>query len=152
MTTATPRPIAPALWPWLRLLGYGGWLPFATLLLGSLIQDQPWRTLLLAYAVGIVSFVGALSWGWALALPDLGDAQRKRLLAWSVMPCLLATLSVALPAPAQWWALAGVYGLAWWMDWRHNAVLQWPTEWLRLRMQLSLGAMLTLVAAAWMGL
>jgi hypothetical protein len=147
MNTAS-RPIPPTLWPWLRALGYGGWLPFAALLWGALAQGEPWRAVLLAYSVAIVSFVGALSWGWALALPDLDDAWRRRLLVWSVVPCLLASVAAAMPSPWQWWALVGVYGLAWLMDWQHNRHTHWPPAWLRLRGQLSAGAIITMTTAA----
>ena len=141
-----------SLWPALRWLGYGGWAPFAVLLLSAWQLGGLWTQALLIYAVAIVSFVGALSWGWALALPDLSADMRRRLLAWSVVPCLLACAAALLPSPTQWVGLSAVYALAWFMDWRHNAALAWPQEWLRLRLQLSLGAIASLLLAATWGL
>lgn len=149
----SPRPIDDALWPTLRLLGYGGWLPFAGAL--ALSWFTPAQALahqaLLAYAVAIVSFVGALSWGWALALPDLNTRQRQGLLLWSVVPSLLAWLAACLPAPWVWWALVLTYALAWLMDWRHQTLLHWPAAWMALRSALTAGATLALMAAALTG-
>ena len=135
----------------MRWLGYGGWLPFALALTWSLTGPYPelGTPVLQAYAISIVTFVGALSWGWALSVPELHPDQQRRLLVWSVMPSLLSTSSVILPNPLQWWALALIYIGALRMDFVHNAFLQWPSEWLKLRTQLTAGAVITMVLAGW---
>lgn len=140
---------SPSVWVALRWLGYGGWLPFALGLMWAVsgVATPVAERVLIAYSVSIVTFVGALSWAWALALPDLAPSERRRLLIWSVVPSLLATACVAWPSPWMWWGLAGVYGLAFFMDWRHNQILGWPLAWLRLRAQLTAGAVLAMLLA-----
>lgn len=141
----------PAVWTALRWLGYGGWAPFAAALLWSMAGPYPevGAQVLQAYAISIVTFVGALSWAWALAVPGLQPQQQRRLLVWSVVPSLLSTATVMLPNPMQWWALALVYLWALRMDVAHNAFLHWPKQWLRLRAQLTAGAVATLLLAGW---
>jgi hypothetical protein len=136
----------------LRWLGYGGWAPFALALAWAVAGPHPELgvQVLRAYAISIVTFVGALSWAWALSLADLDTAQQRRLLVWSVTPSLLATASVMLPGALAWWALAAVYLWALRMDWVHNAFLRWPTPWLTLRTQLTAGAVIAMVLAAWL--
>ena len=84
------------------LLGYGGLLPFGALALLLLLdgaRSALWWPALLAYGAVILSFVGALHWGFAMALPALGAAQRQGLWAWSVVPALVAWPAVLWAAP-----------------------------------------------------
>lgn len=138
------------LWPTVRLLGYGGWLPFYGLLgAGWLWPEAAWpHSLMLAYGVAIVSFVGAISWGWALAWPNADRVLRIQLLAWGVMPALLACVAVLLPGTWVWWALLLVYACAWAVDRSVALRLQLPPAWMRMRTHLSLGVGLALVLAA----
>ena len=81
---------APAAW-----LGYGGALPFVSLAaLCWLVAGHAgfWFGLLLVYGAVILSFVGALHWGFAMTLPGLEPARRSRMMAWSVVPALLDCL------------------------------------------------------------
>ena len=68
---APPRTVA-----W---LGYGGLIPFLTLATASLLDRHHgaiWSDALYGYAAIILSFVGALHWGLAMALPGLTERQR----------------------------------------------------------------------------
>ena len=56
-----------------------------------------WGTALLAYGAVILSFVGALHWGFAMALGGLSDRERTHRFVWSVVPSLLAWPAVLLP-------------------------------------------------------
>lgn len=79
------------------LLGYGGLLPFGLGALGLLLAPSGhalWQTLLLAYAAIILSFVGALHWGFAMGA-DASDA--PGLYSWSVVPALLGWVALLLP-------------------------------------------------------
>lgn len=77
--------------PLRNVLGYGGLLPFvgisAWIVFAHLTGHTPPITLLLAYGAVILSFVGALHWGWAIARPD--GRKTTVQLAWSVIPALL---------------------------------------------------------------
>ena len=72
LTSPPPAPIpGPVAW-----LGYGGLLPFGALALLLLdgARSALWWPALLAYGAVILSFVGALHWGFAMVLPGLGAA------------------------------------------------------------------------------
>lgn len=74
-------------------LGYGGLIPFIALLPASLLDPHHgpvWSDALYGYGAIILSFVGALHWGLAMSLPDLGERQRSAWFAWSVVPALIA--------------------------------------------------------------
>lgn len=137
-------------WPLVKRLGYGGWLPFYGLLgAGWLWPQAIWpHTLMQAYAVAIVSFVGAISWGWALAWPQAEGRLRTHLLVWGVMPALLACLTLVLPKESTWWALLVVYAIAWAMDGVFAKRLHLPPAWMRMRTHLSLGVGLAMALAA----
>lgn len=92
--SALPRTVA--------LLGYGGLLPFGALALLLVLdgaRSALWWPALLAYGAVILSFVGALHWGFAMVLPELGAAQRQGLWVWSVVPALVAWPAVLWAAP-----------------------------------------------------
>lgn len=91
-------------------LGYGGLLPFAGLaaavwgLDGSARAQSLWA--LLAYGASILSFLGAIHWGLALR-DEAGPSDR--LLAWGVVPSLLAWVALLLgPLAGLWLAAAGL--------------------------------------------
>jgi len=86
--------------------GYGGVLPFVALSLClALGQDltaigipKPAHTLL-QYAAIIISFIGAVHWGVALAADAKVSGQRKNyLFAYSVVPALVAFALLLLPS------------------------------------------------------
>lgn len=79
------------------LLGYGGLLPFAVGALGLLLVPKGhalWQAVLLGYAAIILSFVGALHWGFAMSAPA---ADAPGLYSWSVVPALLGWVALLLP-------------------------------------------------------
>lgn len=94
----TAPPAAPIPTP-VAWLGYGGLLPFVALAATGLwATDAPlWGSALLAYGAVILSFVGALHWGFAMSQAGLSDSERTRCFAWSVVPSLLAWPALLLP-------------------------------------------------------
>lgn len=130
-------------------LGAAGLVPFvglaAMVLAGrtEVLGVAP-RPALLLYGAIIASFLGGIRWGLAAAR-DLG----VRDYALSVVPSLLAWAALALPAP---WDLRGLglLVLAWGLvdqDLPRRGV---APSWLgRLRLALSAGAGLSLLAAGW---
>jgi hypothetical protein len=137
-----------------RQLGYGGLLPFlgltaVSLYSGNTALQSLAREGLALYAVAILSFVGAVSWGIALADPSLAPGQRKRLLQYSVLPSLVAWLIWFFPEGAmRWVAFAALTFALYLVDLRNGQQLGWPKEWLTLRLHLSATVGFLLLLAA----
>lgn len=92
-TDSLPRAVA-----W---LGYGGLLPFLAAALLVVIDPAHaglWRNALIAYGAVILSFVGALHWGFAMTLAGLSDQAKQRCFVWSVVPALVAWPALLLPS------------------------------------------------------
>ncbi len=91
---------------WALVLGYAGLIPFVALALAVWWLSPAWGAKcafgLLAYSATILSFVGAIHWGLAMrdASPSPG------LLAWGVIPSLIAWIALLLPAPAGLWLVS----------------------------------------------
>lgn len=91
-TASTPTIVA-----W---LGYTGLIPFVGLTIAAMLSGTAHAWLdraLLDYAAVILSFVGALHWGFAMSLPNLDPRLQRGLFAWSVVPSLCAWLLLLLP-------------------------------------------------------
>jgi hypothetical protein len=91
------------------LLGNFGLLPFYALALVQWLPLQPVSARLaelafVGYAAVILSFLGAVHWGLAIANPQLDKAQARSALGWSVLPALLGWLALmlALAGMPQW--------------------------------------------------
>ena len=80
-------------------LGYGGLIPFVALTVGLQMSPE-WADRfglwLLGYGAVILSFVGALHWGFAMMIEELALARRQRAYAWSVVPSLLGFAAIIL--------------------------------------------------------
>jgi hypothetical protein len=79
--------------PVVAWLGYGGLVPFVVLAAASVLDpghSAYWSDALVAYGAVILSFVGALHWGFAMSLADLSNDERRRRFLWSVVPALMA--------------------------------------------------------------
>jgi Protein of unknown function (DUF3429) len=130
-------------------LGYGGLLPFLVLAPASLIDAHHavlWSDPLFAYGAIILSFVGALHWGFAMTLTQLSDGQRTARFIWSVVPALLAWPSLLLsPLLAGPLLIAG-FILHYWQDSRLAASASLPAWYLPLRLRLTAVACLALGA------
>jgi len=149
----THDPRLTSLFPLLRWLGYGGLLPFAALAMGSLLLREPalrdqCLLLLQVYGLSIISFVGAVSWGIALAGQHFDEALRRRLFIWSVVPSLAGCASFLMPPAGGCLLLAATAALALAVDVRHIPALGLPAEWRRLRLHLTAGAVVALLAGA----
>lgn len=141
-------------------LGYGGLIPFVLLAIAAGLglgmgSDPVFRLAasllatdgraLLAYGAVILSFVGALHWGFAMTLRDLSPRARNAAFLWSVVPALLAWVALVLP-PAPAVALLIVGFLA---QYRRDVGLArlvgLPAWYLPLRLRLTTVACLSLV-------
>ncbi len=147
------------------VLGFAGLLPFLAGATGAWILPTPWDRfavdLLLFYAACILSFLGAVHWGLALAgvgsrPPAEGDtaahgvraaALTWRRLGWSVVPALVAWIALAL-AP-HFGLLVMILGFAgmFWGDLRAIAAGLAPPWYRHLRRPLTAAVILCLGAA-----
>lgn len=159
MTFASvPSPAGPSNQPprTVALLGYGGLLPFGALALLLVLggaRSALWWQALLAYGAVILSFVGALHWGFALAMPGLGAAQRRGLYVWSVVPALVAWPAVLWAAPGAAALLVAGFAAHWVQDRRlvarqGKAAAALPAWYLPLRTRLTLVASVCLLTGA----
>lgn len=155
LSPASAAPAGPSARPprTVALLGYGGLLPFgalALLLVLDAARSALWWPALLAYGAVILSFVGALHWGFAMALPGLGTAQRQGLWVWSVVPALVAWPALLWAAPGAAVLLVAGFGAHYAQDRRlvaHTGAAL-PAWYLPLRTQLTLVASVCLLAGA----
>ena len=143
MQTSTSQPLA-----W---LGYGGLLPFAAGAFAVVTQQGEWALpALIAYGACILSFLGAVHWGWVLgpagvaAKPGLPVA---RTLVLGVVPSLVAWVALLLPAEQGLGLL--IIGLASWSRYEKRVlgVTVVGTTYMALREQLTFGAVACLVVA-----
>lgn len=105
--------------PLVALLGYGGLIPFLALALARPLLpefDARLSEWLLAYGAVILSFVGALHWGFAMTLKDLGLQARSQRFVWSVIPALIGFVALLLSAPLGFTLLVAGFALAYWQD------------------------------------
>lgn len=136
-----------------RWLGFAGLLPFWLAL--PTIWEAPQHSSFalaaqLSYAAVILSFLGAVHWGRALASPDQQDWS---VLGWSVAPALLGWLAAAWmdPAPALILLIVG-HWTAFVVDMRAVAAGRFPRWYLQLRRPLAALAILALalsLTAVW---
>lgn len=131
-------------------LGTTGVLPFALLAIMSWIPGpaQPDSQFALqAYGAVILTFTGALHWGIAMAATSLQKTELDRLYAWSVVPSLLAWLSLLLPPE---WAMALLligFWLQYTQDRRLAAHASLPPWYLPLRLRLTSAVSIALLGA-----
>ncbi len=131
-----------------RVLGFGGLIPFVGLALASWIAPPVYQLDLLhslaAYAATIASFVGALHWGAAMHRSDLNTTFA---LAWGVVPSLVAWLVLSMNASAALLLLAVLLVVCFVVD-RRVYPRMGLSGWLPMRMQLTAVATTSCIAAA----
>lgn len=135
------------------LLGAGGLLPFFALAAGIVLFPDPnlswylgWLT---QYGALIASFVGALQWGLAMRVGQAGGGDEWAAFGWSVCPALLAWVALQLPQYEGVYLLAGLFVVCLLMDWRFARRHALPGWFMRLRVALTAGAVLSLCVAGW---
>jgi hypothetical protein len=134
----------PAVVAW---LGYGGLLPFIGLALVCWFEPNHrswWQQMLLGYGAVILSFVGALHWGFAMVHPATAGRPMNGMYAWSVMPSLLGWLALLAHPAMGVTLLIGGFLAQYRQDLRLARVLPLPAWYLPLRLQLTVVACLCL--------
>lgn len=133
-----------------RLLGYAGLIPFIALAGAAFASDRADQTLaafaLRAYAATIVSFLGAIHWGFAMRQAPAGAL----LLGWGVVPSLLGWMSLLVVPVAGSLILAATLWLCFLVDRRiyPRFGLQ---AWLRMRLVLTTVASAACVVGSGVG-
>ena len=148
MTASSPRS-TPSAVTW---LGYGGLLPFTLLALAIYLFPQHNVFLgraLLGYGAVILSFTGALHWGFAMTLQGLSPEQKLHTYLWSVVPALVAWLALVFDsAPVGCALLVAGFLANYWRDVCVSRVTELPSWYLPLRFRLTTVACLCLLAFA----
>lgn len=142
-------------------LGNLGLLPFVALAVLLWMPWESWQSAkleaaLIAYAAVILSFIGAIHWGLAMATPELGRPQAWNAFGWSITPALLGWLALlmqqlGLPAWLVLIFLAGDFLLARLVDGSLLPLYSASAPWylgLRSRLTLVVVASLLLASAA----
>ncbi|MBO6900784.1 MAG: DUF3429 domain-containing protein [Rhizobiaceae bacterium] len=133
-----------------RRLGYAGLVPaiVLSLWLYGIPVDHLWRettiALLTGYAAVVLSFLGGIRWGYAMA--DTGD-DTARLLAISVVPALGGWAAFFIPPPYSFVILAVAFAAHGAWDSLSAQSGNMPGWFARLRMQLTAGIVLTMIVA-----
>lgn len=155
MTLLSDEPIQPEQTPpppanW---LGYTGLIPFVAAAIGILVfrSNSEMQALmgmaLLVYGAIILSFLGGIRWGAALNMRDKQGQMRQ--LCLSVLPALLGWICVLLPSPAiAMIALAVGFTGQLYFDLHSTALEQLPRWFGRLRVHLTIGAIVSLLFGA----
>lgn len=146
MSTQTTSIPLPARW-----LGFGGLVPFGTLAAASVLDptgSARWSFALLAYGAVILSFVGALHWGFATLWPSCSATGRGWLMAWSVIPALGAWIALVLPVTTGLGLLCVLFVAHYLRDVQLARDHALPDWYLRLRRPLTVGAVICLGSIA----
>ena len=126
------------------VLGYGGLIPFLACVFGQLsglfAEQISWLFLLVAYGAVILSFVGALHWGFAMTIAGLSLDRRQQAYLWSVIPALIGFLAMAIPMRMGCSLLILGFALAYWRDIDLASRVSLPSWYLKLRVRLSIVA------------
>lgn len=129
------------------LLGAGGLIPFmGGAALHILTQDPRWLPLLSGYGAVIMSFVGALHWGYAVRDEPQGASAWWRF-GWSVLPALGAWVCLMLPGSMQAIALGAGLIVCLVVDEAFARSVFMPHWLMPLRRLLTAGGALSLLAA-----
>lgn len=139
---------APRLVAW---LAYGGLIPFIAFTAASLIgthRSGVGQHMLLNYGAVILSFVGALHWGFAMSALAMSERKRNVCFAWSVVPALLAWLALSIDPVAGSALMAAGFALHYLQDWRLVRHAGLPAWYLPMRLRLSVVAVLSLIVTS----
>jgi tellurite resistance protein TehA-like permease len=144
----TPRSPLPSTVAW---LGYGGLIPFVAAAAVAVVGGDYagfCSYALFAYGAVILSFVGAVHWGFALTCTDLSDQQRNATWAWSVVPALLAWLALLVTPAAAGVILVAGFVAQYLQDRKLSRHHSLPAWYLPLRLRLTSVACACLAAGA----
>ncbi len=127
-----------------RWLGAAGVLPFVASAIAMIAFDETVETAsrsLVGYGAVILSFLGGVRWGSAIAPgTTIDDVGRGRQLAVSVIPSIVAWIALLMqPAPSLWTLGLGFLALLW-LDRRSSREGLFPAWYAGLRLPLTVVA------------
>ncbi len=141
------KTIIPPIVSW---LGYGGLLPFVALAVATWFDSNHsslWRDALLAYGAVILSFVGALHWGFAMSQSDMTTNRRTRSFVWSVVPALMAWMALSMMPKYACALLVAGFLIHFWQDKCMVQAVNLPVWYLPLRLRLTYIAIFSLISS-----
>lgn len=130
---------------WAQGLGYGGLIPFVGLALSVWLwpaHQAEAATALLGYSATIASFLGAIHWGLTMRDPQ---GQNRALLAWGVIPSLVAWVALMVPT----WSGLLLIALLLWVCFAVDRIVYTRASlrgWLPMRLLLTAVASLSCIA------
>lgn len=136
--------------PVVKGLGFGGLLPFVVLAAAVWADSHHsslWFDALMGYGAVILSFVGALHWGFAMSRSDMTAHQRTRCFVWSVVPALMAWIALSMTPKYACALLIAGFLIHFWQDKRLIQLVNLPAWYLPLRLQLTFVACMSLLFA-----
>jgi len=129
-----------------RVLGLGGLIPFLAGAVGVWVLPDLIAaiamTAQLAYGAVILTFVGAVHWGYAMREDEL----RWGRMTWSVTPALVAWIALLLTPLMTAMILFVSFAMAFLTDARATRAGLFPAWYLSLRKALTLGVLVSLAA------
>ena len=137
-----------------KLLGYLGLLPFIVPTVFLFFDDSHldmWRHFLLSYGAVILSFVGALHWSFAMLLHELPINKQRWSFFWSVIPSLVAWMSLSIPKFYGFILLTAFFAIALIRDKQLSDKVELPAWYTPLRRNLTIVAMTCLLIATYLG-
>lgn len=141
----TPTPVPSAA----RWLGAGGLAVFVGLAvwrINSPLDTGFIHMVLVACAAIILTFIGALHWGFAMVLPRTGRRDQWLMMGWSIFPALAGWAAMLLPVYTDIILLLAVFWVHYTIDVHLALRRPLPTWYLPLRSVLTLGITLALLA------
>lgn len=126
--------------PIVKWLGYGGLLPFVSSAIAVWVDASHgswWRDALVGYGAVILSFVGALHWGFAMSHSGFSTQQRTQSFIWSVVPALMAWIALLMTPKYAVVLLSAGFLIHFWQDRRLVQVVNLPVWYLPLRLRLT---------------
>jgi hypothetical protein len=134
------------------MVGLWGLVAFVTLAAAVWVDSSRsilWGDALLVYGAVILSFVGALHWGFAMSQSDMSEQQRTHCFVWSVVPALVAWIALLVkyaisPKHACLLLVAG-FLIHFWQDKRLVKSVSMPKWYLPLRLRLTFVACAALI-------
>jgi len=136
-----------------KLLGYFGLLPFivpTVFLFFDHTHFDMWRHFLLTYGAIILSFVGALHWSFAMLLHELPINKQRWSFLWSIVPSLVAWISLSIPKFHGFILLTVFFAIALIRDKHLFNNVDLPAWYMPLRRNLTIAAMTCLLIAAYL--
>ena len=135
-----------------RWLGGFGALPFVALLAVTVFGPAGWTgwaaQVLALYGAVILSFLGGIQWGLAIARASTSDARLGRRLATSVVPSLIGWAALLLPLQVGLYVLAAAFALVLYLDAQASIKGEAPIWYPKLRLPLTAVVMASLVVGA----